>query len=242
MAWEQFLTASGFDRYDRIARISPALLCLLPTFVVILLWLPTVWTLLGSLVSLVVGCGLIYGLVQFVRYQGRRVEKKLGNKVGKAKTAALLSHADPHIPATTKARYHRYLRKHGLEVPDLEQERADPIAASDSYHSAVDWLLEHTRPNTKSSMLHSENITYGFRRNLLGLKLVAILLTLMALAGNTYFICARSDQSQLIAGIIVELFLCGTLSGWLWVINSSFVEDASLAYAQRFLAQCEKAK
>ena len=240
MDWEAFLRANGLDRYDRIARIYPALLCLLPIFVVVTLWLPQVWTLLGGVTSLVLACGLIFYLAQLVRYRGRQVEKQLGRKVGRAKTAVLLSHADPHIPADTKARYHRYLRDHGISIPDKGSETSDPVAADQAFRSAVDWLLEHTRPNAKASLLYNENIAYGFRRNLMGLKPIAVVLILLALAANTYFILTSNRHSRMVAAIVVELFLLVALGGWLYEIRSAFVEDASLAYAQRFLAQCEQ--
>jgi hypothetical protein len=111
-----------------------------------------------------------------------------------------------------------------------------------SFRSAVDWLLEHTRPSAKASMLHNENIAYGFRRNLLGLKPVAIALLVVALACNAFLIVTKDDQSRMIAAGIIELLLLLALIVWLFVIRAAFVDDASLAYAQRFLAQCENAR
>lgn len=242
MDWDQLLRSSGLDRYDRNARLYPALLSLLPVFVVIALWLPQVWTLLGGLTSLILAFGLIFFIAQIVRYLGRRVERRLGRKVGRAKTAVLLSHADTQIPQDTKARYHKFLASHGLNIPDRAAELADPIAAHQMYRSAVDWLLEHTRPNAKASMLLNENIAYGFRRNLMGLKPVAIMLAMMATGANTYQIFTGTEQSRVIAAIAVELFFLLALGAWLYVVRADFVEDASMAYAERFLAQCEKAK
>ena len=63
MDWDQILKANGLDRYDRNARLYPAFLCLLPLFIIIALWLPAVWTLLGGLLSLAAACGLIFSLL-----------------------------------------------------------------------------------------------------------------------------------------------------------------------------------
>jgi len=242
MNWDQILRASGLDRYDRNASLYPAFLSLLPIFVVVALWMPDVWTLLGGLVSIAVGCGLIFLLAQIVRYLGRRMEARLGDRVGRARSAAMLSHSDTHVAIDTKLRYHRYLSNHGIRLPDREMEANDPAAAKQAFRSAVDWLLEHTRPNAKALMLHNENIAYGFRRNLLGMKPMAITLVVIALAGNAFLIFTKADHSLRIAGGIVELFLLLTLIAWLLVVRAAFVEDASLAYAQRFLAQCEDTK
>ena len=129
-----------------------------------------------------------------------------------------------------------------MEIPDKKIEAIDPATANQAYRSAVDWLLEHTRPNAKDFMLHSENISYGFRRNLLGLKPVALVLIVLALAANAYLVIASDDHNRMVATGVVELLLLLTLAAWLYVVRPAFVEDASLAYAQRFLAQCEKEK
>ena len=161
MNWDQILRASGLDRYDRNARLYPAFLSLLPIFVVVALWMPDVWTLLGGLVSIAVGCGLIFLLAQIVRYLGRRMEARLGDRVGRARSAAMLSHSDTHVAIDTKLRYHRYLSNHGIRLPDREMEANDPAAAKQAFRSAVDWLLEHTRPNAKALMLRDCPATHG---------------------------------------------------------------------------------
>ena len=242
MDWDQVLKANGVDRYDRNARLYPAFLCLLPIFSVVALWMPQVWTLLGGLVALAVGCGLTFFLAQLVRYLGRQVEKKLGKQVGRAHSAVLLSHSDVRITAGTKARYHQYLAKHGIKVPDARAEADDPAVAKQSFRSAIDWLLVHTRSQAKTSMLLNENIAYGFRRNLLGVKPVALVLLVLALLGNLYLLLVRDDQARGVAAGLVDLLLLLALVVWLFIVRASFVEDASLAYAQRLFDLCDGAQ
>jgi hypothetical protein len=243
MDLDQILRASGLDRYDRNARLYPAFLSLMPILIVVALWLPQVWTLLGGFLSFAVACGLIFYLAQVVRYLGRKVEKRLGDRVARPLSAILLSHMDTRIPSDTKARYHQYLSDHGIRVPDLDLELKDPASARQGFRSAVDWLLEHTRPAAKASMLLNENIAYGFRRNLLGLKPVAILLLFSAITANAVLVLLHHhDQDRALAAGIVEALFLLALVAWVWIVNSAFVEDASFAYAQRFLAQCERAQ
>ena len=238
----QFLTNSGLDRYDRNARLYPAFLCALPLFATVIIWFPPVWTLLGGLTSLVLGSGAIYALGQLVRYQGRRVEKAMGDRVGRAKTAALLSHFNNDLPRDSRLRYHKFMRQSGLKIPTEEQEKADPRAAMEAYRSAVDWLLVHVRPNAKKSGLLNENIAYGFRRNMLGVKTTAICLLLISIGVNAYLIFHSSAQEQIVAAEVVELIELVFLVVWVSVIRADFVEDASIAYATRFLEQCESKK
>lgn len=242
MELDQILRASGLDRYDRNARLYPAFLSLMPIFIVVAFWLPQVWTLLGGLFSFAVACGLMFYLAQIVRYLGRKVERRLGDRVARPLSAILLSHTDTRIPSDTKMRYHQYLTDHGIKVPNFELELNDPKAAHQSFRSAVDWLLEHTRPTAKTSMLLNENIAYGFRRNLLGLKPIAMLLLLIAIIANAVLVFLHhQEQNRALAAGIVEMLFLLALVAWILVVKSAFVEDASFAYAQRFLAQCERA-
>ena len=131
------------------------------------------------------------------------------------------------------------LSEHGVKVPSRASEVSNPDAARQGFRSAIDWLLEHTRPNAEASLLLNENIAYGFRRNLLGMKPIALTLLVLALGANLYMIITHDDQTQVVAAGIVEFFLVLASATWLVVVRPNFVEDASLAYAQRLFAQCE---
>lgn len=240
MTLDHLVRDLGLDRYDRNARLRPALLTLLPALLVLAIWFPKVWTLFGTLVALIVSCGVLYFLAQLARARGRAVEHAMGACAGRRHTATLLSHGDDTLSKATKLRYHAYLRQHGLDLPTADEERADPIGTHARYRSAVDWLLEHTRPTAGASFLLDENIAYGFRRNLLGLKPVAIAILLCALLANaSLLVLFEPDETLLWTGIALEAALCGVLFAWIWSVTEAFVIDASLGYAQRLLAHCE---
>jgi hypothetical protein len=57
----------GLDRYEWNARLRPALIVLLPAWLVIAIWLPQIWTRLVGFSSLLVTCGLTYLLAQLAR-------------------------------------------------------------------------------------------------------------------------------------------------------------------------------
>jgi len=236
------LRHSGLDRYDRNARLYPAFLSLLPLFVTIVLWFPPAWSMLAGLLSLTASFGTFFLLSQLIRYRGRLIESQLGPKVGREKTATLLGHTNLEVPRGSKKRYHDYLRRNGFNIPTEDQEHADPAAAHDTFRSAVDWLLVHLRPKAKASGLLSENIAYGFRRNMLGIKPAALTLLLLAIAINGAMLWKGSDQDRVVAGAVVEvIFACATVA-WVFVITAAFVEDASAAYAKRFLELLEPKK
>src|SRR5260370_17709690 len=56
------------------------------------------------------------------------------------------------------------------------QEEADSKAADTFYARGGTWLRENTRDTKKFRVLFNENISYGFHRNLLGLRLPGLIL------------------------------------------------------------------
>jgi hypothetical protein len=161
---------------------------------------------------------------------------------GEKFTTILLRHRDSTISMATKKTYHAFLKKASKRsMPSCESEQADPEGADDCYRGAVEWLLEATRSEKRFPLVRSENISYGFRRNLLGLKLPAVLLILLCIAVNSFF-CIREfhgDTTRLWAGSLVCLALVAVGLVWLSVIKMDFVEDAGRTYALRLLAQCD---
>ena len=235
-------SATGFDKYARQARLKPALLVILPIFVTVAVWLPKVWTLIGGLTAMVTTCGLTILLAELARFQGRKVERKMIALNGGKFTTIFLRHADPTISKATKATYHSFLKKASRRpLPSSDQEKADPAAADDSFRGAVEWLLEATRSEKRFPMVRLENISYGFRRNLLGLKLPAVITLGVCIGLNSYFCIHnfRSDPSRVWAGGIVIATLLIAETVWLSLINMAFIEDAGRAYALRLLAQCD---
>jgi hypothetical protein len=87
---------------------------------------------------------------------------------------AMLRHRDHRIAPTTKQRYHAQLMTVlGTPMPSEADETNDPAAADHVYLSACDLLRARSR-GAGYEALFEENIDYGFRRNLLGLKPWAI--------------------------------------------------------------------
>jgi hypothetical protein len=161
-------------------------------------------------------------------------------KKGGLPTTLFLRHRNRFLPAPTRERYHSILKAHGLKLPTALQERKNPEKADEYYRSVIHWLLEKTR-GPKFSMLLGENIDYGSRRNLLGLKPFGLIFALVALFANALLlfrsygiwnVTVKAGWASLIALFIIALI-------WLFKINLRWVDDASENYAVRLLAQLE---
>ena len=156
----------GMDRYDRTARLNPALLTLLPALLFVFVWFPAVWTQLGTIAAFVVTCGVLFALTRLARKFGQNVERKMGSRVGRLHTASLLSLSDDRLPKTMKTRCRSYIEKHSkIILPSLVDETQDPKNAQDDRLLAVRWLLEHTRPQVTTNAAMVPNWVQTAARN-----------------------------------------------------------------------------
>ena len=160
----------------------------------------------------------------------------------------MLRYRDGRLPELTKDRYRSYL---SLSVPGLVlasrvEEEADPELADAGYDSAGRWLLEQTRDPEKFGLLLAENINYGFRRNLLALKPIALGLDVVAvalivgMAGASWTGEVGSTVSALSlgwwTGVVIVL---GHSLLYLRYIRADWVLTAAETYAQRLLGACD---
>lgn len=238
---ETLLREMGLDRYERQARLKPALLALLPALVTVAVWQPRVWTALSGLASLLVGCGLTFMMAKVARYRGRVVERELIARHGGRMTEAFLRHRDTSLSSTTKARYHAFLRNRGFRMPTPTEEMAALHDADSHYRAGVDWLLEATRDEKAYPLVKDELIDYGFRRNLLGLKPIGISIAAVVLLIHLWLAATHfdGDETRFWTATAVAVAMTGVLSAWTFVVRMPFVEDASHSYATRLLAACD---
>ncbi|RYG44447.1 hypothetical protein EON79_14875 [bacterium] len=230
----------GLSRYELNARLKPAMLAMLPALVVALFWYPGAWSAAGSVVAVGSACGVLYAMAQLARNRGRAAERRLGREVGRDNTARLLTHSDETLVAETKARYYAYLRTHGQVLSTPEEERADTALAFRRARSSVDWLLEHTRSGGGRQLLLDENVAYGFQRNLYGLKPFGVGLSVLAIMMHVLLlVLVVPAVERFWFGVAICLPLSILVIGWLFLVTKGAVAEASFAYAQRFLANCE---
>ena len=236
------------DRYDRKARLRPALFCGLPLVVSILLLIPEVGAVWGSIGIIVIYCGGSILLTQIGRDLGKALEGRLNQCWGGKPSVAMLRHTDSRLPTPAKDRYRSFLSSAlpSLTLPSLQEEEANPAQADARYESANRWLLGHTRDHVRFGLLFAENMDYGFRRNLLGLKPIALGIDALALA--LAIAMAVDSRTGEIAGTIqalspewwtsVAITAAHTLI-FVTYIRADWVRMAAETYAQQLLAACD---
>jgi hypothetical protein len=241
------------DPYDRQARLYPALLCLLPLLALIaLLYAPNVSALTG-VVTLTVSCGGLFLMSNVCREMGKRLEEKLYREWGGKPTTQLLRHRNGVIDSITKRRYHAFLAaKINAAFPDADQEKLDPEKADEAYQSGARWLLDRTRPEAgkQFDLLFRDNITYGFRRNALGVRPLAIVIAVGCFiwtlkkhrvilgAGGRVF--DWSALAQLPPTAIASLVLSGLLVFvWVFFFTKTTLRTSAFTFAEMLLRTCD---
>ncbi|MBA2935651.1 hypothetical protein HZF05_16325 [Sphingomonas sp. CGMCC 1.13654] len=227
----------GFDRYDRNARLYPALIVMLPALVSVAVWVPDLWHELAGLLPILIACGALYLISRYARFAGRRLEKRMVARLGWPSTR-LLRHRDEILSPRTTERYHAALRGKGFEMPTQLEEQADPRRADDCYADAATWLVGQTRSD---EMLKNENISYGFWRNLVGLRFAGGMIAATSFVVDAGLALSRWPDrgTQTLAIAAVAAMSLIMLLPWIFRFNERIVQDAGEAYALRLLKHCE---
>jgi hypothetical protein len=247
-------TARLFDSYSRQARLYPALLTLLPGIFLAITWIPGVLNAGQTIIAIVAGCGFLYFLADLARTRGKRLEASLLKEWGGWPTTIWLRHADDHLPVEGKRRYHAFLSKQPQirALPTPEEERNGPRAADERYAASVLWLKERCR-GAKFPLVEKENATYGFRRNLLGLKpigiglcVVCILTPLIVAAFKNGWDASHPVQFVWevyldLPGMVAFAILVSAIALLIWVavVTRRGVREAADQYARALLANCD---
>ncbi len=236
---------SLFDEYGLNARVKPSLLALLPVIISVFIVIPALYQTIASLFGLLVACGLITLLAHLSRHRGRKIERMLLDKWGGFPSTIFLRHSDQTIDKYTKERYKNVLEKNvpDWKAPTEQDENSDHTSADIKYKSAGKWLIAQTRDTKIYNLLFKENISYGFRRNCLGIKYFGIILSLVSLI---LVLCKlyNSEFSILLEGKSLELssalFSLLMLVWWIFIVSESWVKDAADSYASQLLAVCDR--
>ena len=226
------------------ARLAPAPLVALPVALATFAWFPDrvgVWGAVWALVGWAGGSAL---LAQIGRDAGRRKESRLFETWGGKPTTRILRHREPEKNVVLLERRHKKLKAlmHGVKLPSVDEEVADPQTADATYEACTTFLRERTRDHKKFPLIFQENCSYGFRRNLWGLKaigFVSALAGLMVICGVP-LVDAAARTGVRLAVVVV----CGGLNflltlGWLFVFTPSWVKVPADAYAERLLGAVE---
>lgn len=232
-----------FDYYLLKARFAPACLSALPLLTLLIMigdW--SRFSLPEILISTIILILLIV-TSDIARRRGRAVERKIFASTGGRPGNTELSRKDLTFQPPALDRYRAFLAARlERDAPTPESEAANPKGAADFYEECFAWLRENTRDKARFPLISEENATYGFRRNLLGMKPIGIFMNIITLIISYYiytktFIEINTPSNDLI--IILIISFSHLLYFIFWVTKDS-VKDASYVYARQLVASIDK--
>ncbi|HTV48649.1 MAG TPA: hypothetical protein VMG59_09425 [Phycisphaerae bacterium] len=232
------------DRYTFVARFLPAALVLLPAGLALAAWFPSRFDGWPLLIGLLTTGGMAALMAQIARDAGKKKESTLWTGWGGQPTVLQLRHRHSNLDQLTLKRYHSILAAlvPGTSAWTPEEEKINPTAADDVYLTWTRYLREATRDREKFAVLFSENISYGFRRNLWSMKLSAVIIAIVSIAAVAARIGLALWTQQPVpplAGVVAAINII-LLFLWVFHFTPSWVRLPADAYAERLLASCEQ--
>jgi len=228
------------DTYTIRARIFPALLATLPGLALAAVMVS--WRQLGLSHVIATGAAvvLLYAFSDLARRLGKRREEKLFRTMGGKPSTVMLRGSDVNFDSATKGKWLAFLsRKIGNKAPDED----DPIAADKYYERCGNWLRENTRDIKKFKLIFEENVTYGFRRNLLGVKIPGLTLNGMVVVACALALWFRlpfsvDDNVSIRLVYVLAVAACHALY-FLIAVNEGAVMEAAKQYGRQLLLACD---
>jgi hypothetical protein len=141
----------------------------------------------------------------------------------------LLSEHEPSYELTS--RREKIEAVTGIKLAAKELEASDPKSARECINHAVGKIREMTRDPEKYKLLRRENKGYGFWRNVVAMRPVAITLSLIAAMLSLVLMAALHDTKLPVAALVISIATCAY---WITIAKPSRVEDAAERYKDQF--------
>ena len=239
------------DPYSFRARVQPALVTVLPFAFLVFALLPKDPFFVTAFFGLLGAAGGTAVVTQMGRDQGYKKQGSLWQSWGGSSTTRLLRHR--HIPDDiTLATELRQQIEEWVDqpLPTEQEEEADPVAADQKYELVVRSLLEATRDRDRFPLVFAENVNYGFRRNLWGLRLtgtlIAVVLALVSWVLFSLTVWGRPwpdpwwsafvmPDSVATIRVLVAVADTALATFWLFWVRPSWVKVVADIYAKQLM-------
>jgi hypothetical protein len=238
-AWLKF-----FDAYTIRARVFPAIIAAIPALAMLILLVSWTGLALSSGIATIGLLIVLYMFSDFARSQGRKIEPRIYELQGGKPSVTMMRRADTTLDSDSKDRYRAFLAsKLARAAPTAAEEARNQSGADAFYEQAGTWLRENTRDTKKFSILCNENITYGYRRNLFGLKWIALGLNLAVVAicaGLLWHNAPVNIDDAFTGRVLVVLVVAAIHAVYIMtVINRRNVIAAARTYARQLILSTE---
>ncbi|GAC1406711.1 MAG: hypothetical protein NVSMB6_03310 [Burkholderiaceae bacterium] len=232
-----------FDAYSLRARLFPAIIAAAPALAALALLISWKSFGLSNLVATLGLLVLLFAIADLSRSRGKAIEGKLYAEHGGMPSITMFRRDDTTLDAGSKDRYREFLAgKLGVAVPTVHEENTNQGTADAFYGQCDNWLRQNTRDTKKFSILFSENVTYGFRRNLLGVKMLALCLNVIIVVLCAFILWRTSWAIDTPMGnktAVVLAVAAAHAAYMLLAVSHTAVWDAAKAYGRELILSTE---
>ena len=188
---------------------------------------------------------LIYAFADLGRRFGKSKEARIYEDAGGMPSILMLRYRNTDFDQTTKARYLGFLaRQIKARVPTESEEMTDPAACDTFYAMCGTWLREHTRDTKNFRLVFNELVTYGFRRNLYGLRLMGLVVNAVVVVLCIIYLYRGGWWGLEINvgnGVVFVLLVAVIHAIYLTVFATrKSVIDSARQYARQLILSCER--
>lgn len=237
-----------FDNYALKARYYPVIILFFPIVLIGIIYSFEFNSTIQAFTSIGAVGAFTYLFSQLGRDRGKLKEPALWESWGGSPSVQILRLRDDRLDDYTKQRYHKKLQTlcPADIIPSIETEQSDPAIVDKVYLAWTKYLISQTRDVKKFSLLFKDNISYGFRRNLWGLKSLAILILVLLIGGNYLFWAVSLQEFNPMAfplgfrytAIVLTIFLFF----WVSVVTKEWIKVPAFSYAERLCESVEVLK
>jgi len=222
------------DTYNFRARVLPVYLTLAPVVLLFAALAPEGLKLpLGGATALVF-VPISFFLSQVGADFGKRLEKGLWAAWGGPPTTRFLRHGNHEFNDVTRSRIHAKLRGFGLTVPTHDDQEKDSRSADQHFEACTEELIRRTRDTQKFPLVYKGLTEYGFRRNLLGLKPLGLLIAIIGFVWSIYNSWTNAGDANPVS-IVAGLIVAGLLLSWCVWVTERTVNLSANRYARFIL-------
>ncbi|WP_157876667.1 hypothetical protein [Streptomyces graminilatus] len=228
------------DDYERRARLAPGLLALLPVSVALaVLGLSKAPVVVSVLTALSLAGGPVV-LAELVRHQGRKVQEVLWASWGGSPTIQKLRLRQDGQNSLQRETWRKAVSfVTGIELPSVRSERANPVKADETIEVAVGQIRSLTRDEVKFPLVRAENRSYGFHRNLYGIRWTGRITGLLVVLGVLmYIVWLANVDHQSALTLVNTLALLSTVAClviWCVLPSPARMQNAAERYAYELL-------
>lgn len=180
-----------FDDFVFEARVKPAIVAGLPTFVIAASkgLLDKEWS--EAAITVFLSVIIIGFLAYIIRELGKNFEEKLFKEIGGKPTTIILRFSDNTINMVSKLKYHHWLNSkiNGLLLPLSLEEEENDLKSDEKYESAITFLRTYANSHRDElPRVYQELKKYNYHRNLYGCKWHVLFIYLLLIGYEAFII------------------------------------------------------